>query len=235
MIPGYPLELEQIVCRALQRNPADRFATCAELASALEKFCASGEWASDSHALAGWITQTFPQGSEEWLSKPSAEANLTISLLSQAPPMDAEPPRSWYGPVGLLLGGAVGLGLLAQLLPASERAPEVHSEPEETVIWELPASPPESELPVQEPVEAAAEPVRAVPMGTLLVEGDGQVALIGPDGQRALPGKVRAGTWTWTSQFGSTAGPAGTLELAPGSTMIVKCSSFARHCRVFRP
>jgi serine/threonine protein kinase len=224
VVPGYPPELERIVCRALEREPADRFATCAELAGELERFCASGQWASDRQELAAWIARLFPLGSEEWLSRPPAEVNLSISLLSQTSPVRMLPAtRSWVGPValGLMLGGALGLGTLAWLLPAPSEAPAAeHAAPAETVLWELPA---ESEQPAPEPPEPPP-----APMGTLRVEGDGQVVLIGPDGRRALPGKVRAGTWTWTNEFGG-----GTLELAPGGTAVVRCSSFAQHCRVF--
>jgi serine/threonine protein kinase len=134
------------------------------------------------------------------------------------------------------LGMLGGMGLAALL--ASEPGPGVE------LVQPVPepvAPVAQPELPVKPPVEPPAlpaaevlpqiEPVAAVPMGTLLVEGDGKIELIGPDGHRAQPGRVPAGQWTWTSRFGAQAGPGGSFELAPEGTVVVRCSSFARHCR----
>ena len=97
------------------------------------------------------------------------------------------------------------------------------------IIEAHPAEPPPLPVPA-----ALPEPAPSTgPLGTLLVEGDGQVDLIGPDGQKASPGRVPAGRWSWTSHFGAQPGPSGSVQVPVEGTAVVRCSSFARHCRAF--
>lgn len=58
--PEYPTELESIVLRALDRDPARRFQRAGDLADALDAFAARpGPWRSSARHTAAWVTGLF--------------------------------------------------------------------------------------------------------------------------------------------------------------------------------
>jgi len=87
VVPGYPPALERVLLRAMATDPRDRFATAAEMASALEGFCApGGGWATTDAAVARWLQTLFsPEEWEEW-RPPRFEVEQTD--LTPAPPED---------------------------------------------------------------------------------------------------------------------------------------------------
>ncbi|MBM4379985.1 MAG: serine/threonine protein kinase [Deltaproteobacteria bacterium] len=56
LAPGIPPQLDRILLKALGRNPAARFAGCAELAEALEQLRASEGWTSGAEHLAAAVS-----------------------------------------------------------------------------------------------------------------------------------------------------------------------------------
>jgi len=61
LVPGIPPQLDRILLKALDRNPAARFASCAELAEALEHLRASQAWTSGAEHLADTVALHFPR------------------------------------------------------------------------------------------------------------------------------------------------------------------------------
>jgi serine/threonine protein kinase len=219
LMPTLPAWLGELVRRLLEADKDRRLRSCAEL-----------------------LEQLSPPLDELYGHTMSYDEVPTPVPVGPTPLPPRPRPRRAVGSLGLLgLGMIGGMGLALVLAPAA--APILSPDPsapskvrqvevvepalhESDLMIELPAP-----SPISVQVPAPGPPVADVPMGTLLFEGDGQISLVGPDGRRALPGRVPAGTWTWTSQFGAYPGPGGSLELPPGDTVVVRCSSFARHCR----
>jgi len=63
LVPGVPPQLDRILLKALDRNPAARFAGCAELAEALEQLRAAEGWTSGAEHLASAVSRYFPKES----------------------------------------------------------------------------------------------------------------------------------------------------------------------------
>lgn len=57
-----PAELNQIVLRALERNPDARFQSAEELGNALDQFLSNCEGLAGTQDVADWMAQLFPQG-----------------------------------------------------------------------------------------------------------------------------------------------------------------------------
>jgi len=87
IVRGYPLGLERIVLKAMATDPRDRFATAAEMAAALDGFCApGGGWTTTDAAVARWLQTLFsPEEWQEW-RPPRFEVEQTD--LTPAPPED---------------------------------------------------------------------------------------------------------------------------------------------------
>jgi serine/threonine-protein kinase len=76
--PAYPRELEAIVLRALQRKPADRYQTAAELAADLDAYVeASGERVT-STSLGHWMSELF--------AEQASDKRRILNLARRAPP-----------------------------------------------------------------------------------------------------------------------------------------------------
>ncbi len=59
--PGYPTALEDIVLRALELDPADRYQTCAEVFVDLERFARVHGLRVDPFSLAAWLGELCPR------------------------------------------------------------------------------------------------------------------------------------------------------------------------------
>jgi serine/threonine protein kinase len=70
IVPDYPLELERIVMRALERSPEARYPTARELQVDLEKFARDQKLEISSAALAEWMESSFGPKREIWHSLP---------------------------------------------------------------------------------------------------------------------------------------------------------------------
>ncbi len=62
--PGIPKELDDIVIKALARNPEDRFPTALDLGRELLRVSASGDEVISNGDLARWMDELFPAGAE---------------------------------------------------------------------------------------------------------------------------------------------------------------------------
>jgi serine/threonine protein kinase len=54
-----PVELDRIICKALERNPDDRFQSAQELRAALEALIRTSGWEADAMALSEWMRGLF--------------------------------------------------------------------------------------------------------------------------------------------------------------------------------
>lgn len=111
---GLPRALEDIVVRAMARRPGDRYASAAELRSALEHVD---------------LSRVEPAADATTLSDPtssSSSASVPAGSRSEAPPSPAPAPRfaqserSWLVPAVLILVVAVTLGVVGVLLGRTE-------------------------------------------------------------------------------------------------------------------
>jgi serine/threonine-protein kinase len=96
--PTYPRELEAIVLRALQKNPADRYRTAAELAADLDAYVeASGERVN-STSLGQWMSELFAeQASAKRRALELARRAAPSSSTSRTPVTRRIPPWLGYG------------------------------------------------------------------------------------------------------------------------------------------
>ncbi len=111
---GVPKSLEDIVCRAMARDPNDRFATAADLRAALLAAGATPSPATDLSATTLAASPEVP--SQAWLpaSEPSGSA-----LPPQPTPSFRQTERSWLVPTMLVVLVAVSLGIAGLLLGRS--------------------------------------------------------------------------------------------------------------------
>jgi len=107
----YPLALEEIVMKALERDPDKRYASAQELQLALEGFARDERLLISSALLAKWMTVLFP---EEAAAKPERDDHTPLPAPAAASlavtPTDP-PPRSRAKLVGVLAGVALAGGL----------------------------------------------------------------------------------------------------------------------------
>ncbi|MCC6902474.1 MAG: protein kinase [Polyangiaceae bacterium] len=100
---GYPPELEQIVMKAMSRKPDDRFATAAELRSALDEFARSHQLASSSATLGSFMRELF--GEREDTADLFALPPLPAAATHATPALKSDetrpitPPRAAADPV----------------------------------------------------------------------------------------------------------------------------------------
>ncbi len=90
--PEYPERLEQIVLRALERDPADRYQSAQELFLDLDVFARDERMAVSPYSLAAYVEHLFPaeaEAPEEGASPPlfllGNDAELPDGLLAKAP------------------------------------------------------------------------------------------------------------------------------------------------------
>ncbi len=112
---GLPRALEDIVVRAMARRPGDRYASAAELRSALEHVDLSGVEPGDDATTTGDATSAWSAAAS---SRPRSAPEAPASpMRAPAPaPRFAQTERSWLVPAVLILVVAVTLGVVGVLL-----------------------------------------------------------------------------------------------------------------------
>lgn len=104
-----PAELDEIVLRALERNPEARWQTAEQLGDALDKFLSGCDKAPGAQGVADWMAELFPQGQSQ------KRQLMELALLAKStPPKPMGRLQKGAAPVvaGLV---AIALGVLAAL------------------------------------------------------------------------------------------------------------------------
>ena len=162
-----PVELDAIVQKALQKDPADRFSSAAEMQGALEDWLQKAGRAMTATRIADQMHQLFE---DQILRGPAVEApSLRVSEASSSLPMTAVPEtstreassRRW--PLAIGLGVALALALGAAFHVAQQPETGVTSESLEATSSPIMHEPP-ALVPVAapEPELVPAEPSRGV-------------------------------------------------------------------------
>ena len=103
-IPGYPVELENIVLKALAKEPQNRFATALELQRALEAFALALRSDISPSRLASFMSETFQKELEAWQAAEQSGVSLAEHVVrrSQArlppPPAGGVVTKTEYAP-----------------------------------------------------------------------------------------------------------------------------------------
>jgi serine/threonine-protein kinase len=84
-VEGYPPELERIVLKALERNPAERFQTAAEMAAAIEEFARTSGAVATTREVGAYVTELLGEHG-------SARRNALRKAIQAVQP-DPNPPR----------------------------------------------------------------------------------------------------------------------------------------------
>ena len=79
LVPELPVELEQIIIRALAPAPDHRFASCAELAGALELVAQANRWSTSSAAIARVMHSVFGDVPEPWQFARGSHASIDMT------------------------------------------------------------------------------------------------------------------------------------------------------------
>lgn len=174
----YPLALEEIVMKALERDPQKRYASAQELQLAIEGFARDERLLISSALLAKWMTVLFPGESAAKnerddqtplparpLGSGSGEIATAATQIAVTPTDTVAAPRSRTKLVGVLAGVALAGGLAYALATrggdepkATEPATMTAPTPTTTMTAAPPPAPPTETKP--EPIAAPAEPVR---------------------------------------------------------------------------
>ncbi len=113
---GIPKSLEEIVCRAMARDPARRFDTAAELRAALLAAGATPSAAADLTATRVSATPPPPGAASP---PPPSPGPGSAGPREGAPPSFRQTERSWFVPTALVVVVAVALGIAGLLLGRS--------------------------------------------------------------------------------------------------------------------
>jgi serine/threonine protein kinase len=150
--PGVPKELDEVTLRALQRDPARRFASAHELALALEAGRGRRDATASSGALGEWLRATFPDlyarrlelvdqarqmddGTVPRISRALSEPTLSTRPLPEPHATGAHGGARWKRPRWLALGASVLLTLGAGVWLAARHTPREQGRSRNAPAW----------------------------------------------------------------------------------------------------
>lgn len=158
--PDIPAPLDDIVVKALQRDPAQRFGSALELQRALDRFAASNGISASTAGLADTVLAVFGPRALPWEQPPSSAHPKEVETPPAAAARDAEETRIAAMPslpetraprrrTPLFAAAVVAAGIVATwaMWPTQSPPPPIDAPQSET-----PAPPPE---PTAEPVDAS--------------------------------------------------------------------------------
>jgi len=145
--PDYPPELERIIERALAKDPADRYATAAEVRDAIEDYARTQQLARGEAELAAHMRATF--------GTPDHPQTLTpLPIVEVGKTQRVPPPRRWWIPV---LAITLSAGVVGAVMLRDETPPETAPAPASTLPEPTPAAP---DVPAGAPDVGTVEPER---------------------------------------------------------------------------
>jgi serine/threonine-protein kinase len=138
--PGSPSRLDEIVARALAREPEDRYPTAAALAEDLHAWLDEQPGPADAAEVAAWMQRLFPDEAEReeqlvrrayyetlpTFDEPSFPERSAIVRRSRPPSPAAARPMASLGLYLLALALAVAVGAVAALWPRGDRDTSTH-------------------------------------------------------------------------------------------------------------
>jgi eukaryotic-like serine/threonine-protein kinase len=194
VVPGYPIELEQIVMIALSKSPEQRFQDCGALGNALIEAANTLGMVIGPNAIRGALGKLFGGKIEPWLELASEtpmpvttvhpDAALPTAQMPAAqmqavltdPAMGGIPQRSRRatpsGAVSANVVGRVSAAMHAQSMPAVDAGTTMPSMPPQM------SSPTSAQMPAQMPASAQRAPLNPAAM---------PIATTGSPGRRATP------------------------------------------------
>ncbi len=81
LIADYPPELEQVVCTALALDPAQRYASAAQLIEALERVMAGRGWSGGARTIVRFMHELFGEVLEPWAGTPTARHDTAVGVV----------------------------------------------------------------------------------------------------------------------------------------------------------
>ncbi len=173
LAPHVPTTFDDVVSKALTRDPAARYGTARELATALRTIVRASGHVVDRSVIAEWMTVLFPDGSarrQEWVSK-AAAGDVTSSTLAgtagpQRPSLPTVPDRRealtatrLAGESAEIVAAPAGAALPRMLVAGALVALGVGG-----LAWWASSSPPSGSMPrLAAHADAATVPDAAVP------------------------------------------------------------------------
>jgi serine/threonine-protein kinase len=122
IVPGFPLGLERIILKMLQRDPAARYQSAADVAAALDQFRATQAWGSGREVLAGLVKSLFPgEGSQPGTPgiPGSGVSDNDTTAHAEADGFDSGPGLASQPSTNSSVTFILGLGLLAVAVSAA--------------------------------------------------------------------------------------------------------------------
>jgi tRNA A-37 threonylcarbamoyl transferase component Bud32 len=179
-VPDVPLALEEIVFKALARDPERRYATARQMGRDLLAFLAEERRAVGNAEIAELMEATFPTALAETrklIEAARMDEAIDVLVDEEPPPVvtrvAAEPPKRSIWPIAfaVLLALSIGVGATAWYLdrdptepPATAAAPIAPAEPQTSAPIAAAEPEPEEEPPAEPQIAEAAEaPVQAPP------------------------------------------------------------------------
>ena len=92
-VPGFPPELEAVICRALSLDPAARYASAAQMIEALEAVAELCGWMTGARTVSRFMTELFGEVPEPWTGEETAPQPVLVPLPTPDPTLVITKPR----------------------------------------------------------------------------------------------------------------------------------------------
>ncbi len=204
--PEVPEALSNILARALERNPADRYPTCRNFQSALEDWLRRQDDAPGSAEVAAYMAALFRDRIRERhrLVESARAGELTPSVAhkglkndteqsmpgrsTQMRELEAQKPRRKVGHLAAVAASGALLAVIGATLLVSKLTSD--AEPDESAAGAPAAEPASADLGKSPPVASAARAQAASSAGVLAIETDPPGASVAVDGIARGPSPV---------------------------------------------